>query len=148
LLAFAHRFAGDVATAKATAQEAQRRLETLLKKDPDARDTNRALSVASALLGQKDAAIKYAEREVMPLPMSKDAVTGPTLEENLALVEVIVGETSQAISTIARLLQTPYRSFVYNQITPVTPALLRLDPIWDPLRADPAFQKLCEEKQP
>jgi hypothetical protein len=32
--------------------------------------------------------------------------------------------------------------------TPVTPALLRLDPIWDPLRADPAFQKLCEEKQP
>jgi hypothetical protein len=31
---------------------------------------------------------------------------------------------------------------------PITPALLRLDPIWDPLRADPAFQKLCEEKQP
>ena len=30
--------------------------------------------------------------------------------------------------------------------TPITPALLRLDPIWDPLRADPAFQKLCEEK--
>jgi hypothetical protein len=25
---------------------------------------------------------------------------------------------------------------------------LKLDPIWDPLRADPAFQKLCEEKQP
>ena len=33
-------------------------------------------------------------------------------------------------------------------VTPITPALLRLDPIWDPLRADPAFQKLCEEKQP
>jgi hypothetical protein len=32
--------------------------------------------------------------------------------------------------------------------TPITPALLRLDPIWDSLRADPAFQKLCEEKQP
>ena len=29
---------------------------------------------------------------------------------------------------------------------PITPALLRLDPFWDPLRADPAFQKLCEEK--
>ena len=24
-------------------------------------------------------------------------------------------------------------------------ALLRLDPIWDPLRADPAFQKLCRK---
>ena len=31
---------------------------------------------------------------------------------------------------------------------PITPALLRLDPIWDPLRGDLAFQKLCEEKQP
>jgi hypothetical protein len=31
---------------------------------------------------------------------------------------------------------------------PITPALLKLDPIWDPLRADSAFQKLCEEKQP
>jgi hypothetical protein len=30
---------------------------------------------------------------------------------------------------------------------PVTLALLTLDPIWDPLRADPTFQKLCEEKQ-
>jgi hypothetical protein len=39
----------------------------------------------------------------------------------------------------------PYNGSVY--IGPGTPALLRLDPIWDPLRADPAFQKLCEEKQ-
>ena len=36
-------------------------------------------------------------------------------------------------------------SWLYGP-TPITPALLRLDPIWDPLRADPAFQKLCEEK--
>jgi serine/threonine-protein kinase len=72
-------------------------------------------------------------------PSSKDAVGGPISEENLALVEVMVGETSQAISRLQHLLQIPYGNFL-------TPALLRLDPIWDPLRADPAFQKLCEEK--
>jgi hypothetical protein len=55
------------------------------------------------------------------------------------------GENSQAISTLTQLLQTPYISWFYG--TPVTPALLRLDPLWDLLRADPAFQKLCEEKQ-
>jgi hypothetical protein len=78
-------------------------------------------------------------------PKSKDAVTGPLLEENLALVEVMAGKTSQAISRLQNLLQIPHGSFLYD--SPLTPALLRLDPLWDPLRADPAFQKLCEEKQ-
>ena len=81
----------------------------------------------------------------MLLPRAKDAVTGPALEENLALIQTIFGENSRAISTLTQLLQTPYNSWVYGP-TPITPALLRLDPIWDPLRADPAFQKLCEEK--
>jgi TolB-like protein len=143
-LAFAHRFAGDVAAAKATAQEAAGKLETLWKKDPNDLDTNWALSVACALLGQKDAALKYAERLVTLHPTSKDAVTGPLPEENLALVEATVGETNHPISRLQRLLRIPYSPWG----TPLTPALLRLDPYWDPLRSDPAFQKLCQEKQP
>jgi hypothetical protein len=70
----------------------------------------------------------------------------PSYEELLALVQTVCGENSRAISTLTRLLKTPYGSFIYGTV-PVTPALLRLDPLWDPLRADPAFQKLCEEKQ-
>ena len=81
------------------------------------------------------------------LPRAKDAVDRPSFEENLAVIQTIVGENSRAISTLTQLLQTPYDSWLYSP-APITPALLRLDPIWDPLRADPAFQKLCEEKQP
>ena len=80
-------------------------------------------------------------------PRAKDPVAGPALEENLALIQMLFGENSRAISTLTQLLQTPYNSWIYAP-TPITPALLRLDPIWDPLRGDPAFQKLCEEKQP
>jgi hypothetical protein len=72
---------------------------------------------------------------------------GPALEENLAIIQTIFGENSRAISSLTRLLQAPYGGLLYGEV-PVTPALLRLDPIWDPLRADPAFQRLCEEKQP
>jgi hypothetical protein len=99
------------------------------------------LSQAYAALGEKDSALKAAERAVMLLPRAKDAVDGPVMEENLAVIQTICGENSRAISTLTQLLQTPYNGSI-------TPALLRLDPIWDPLRADPAFQKLCEEKQP
>jgi hypothetical protein len=59
----------------------------------------------------------------------------------------MIGENSRAITTLTQLEQTPYVSAIYGP-APVTPPLLRLDPIWDPLRGDPAFQKLCEEKQP
>ena len=68
------------------------------------------------------------------------------MEENLALVQMISGENSGAISTLIQVLQKPGNSLLYPEV--VTAALLRLDPIWDPLRADPAFRKLCEEKQP
>ena len=94
-------------------------------------------------MGEKDSALKAAERAIMLLPSAKDAVFGPGLEENLALIQTIIGENSRAISTLTQLLQTPYGSWLYRN--PITPALLRLDPLWDPLRADPAFQKLCEE---
>jgi hypothetical protein len=80
-------------------------------------------------------------------PRSKDAASGPTYEEGLALVQTLVGEKNRPISTLTQLLQTPYFGGLYG-IPPITPALLRLDPIWDPLRADPAFQKLCEENKP
>ena len=68
------------------------------------------------------------------------------MNENLALIRTIIGENSGAISILARLFEVPYSDWGTLYGTPITPALLRLDPAWDPLRADPAFRKLYEEK--
>jgi len=149
-LALYQRLAGDKGGAKVTAEPARNTFEQLYRDQADnaVRGVHAArLSRAYAAMGQKDSALEAAERAIMLWPRAKDPVAGPGLEENLALIQMIFGENSRAISTLTQLLQTPYGSFVYS-LTPITPALLRLDPLWDPLRADPAFQKLCEEKQP
>jgi tetratricopeptide (TPR) repeat protein len=149
-LALTNRLAGDTAGAKVTAEEARNTLEQLYRDQSDNGSVAALLSLAYAAMGQKDWALKAAERAVMLLPSAKDAVEGPAMEENLARIQAIFGENSRAITILTELLQTSYRSSAYGitSAAPVTPALLRLDPIWDPLRGDPAFQKLCEEKQP
>ena len=166
-LATIQRVAGDTAGAKVTAEQARHMLETLCKNQPDnfffaeqlalanavlgekdsaLKEAERAIMLFNAMLGEKDSASKEAERAIMLVPSAKDRVNGPTREEVGALIQTVLGENERAISILTRLLQTPYQSWLYGP--PITPALLRLDPIWDPLRGDPAFQKLCGEKQP
>src|SRR5262249_29571684 len=144
-LAFMQRLAGDTAAAKVTVEQARKTLEQPYTDQPDNPLFAGCLSQVCAALGEKDSALKLAERAIMLLPSAKDARTGPAFEENLALIQTIFGENSRAISALAQLLQTPHYSLLYYSAG-ITPALLRLDPLWDPLRGDPAFQKLCEEK--
>ncbi|MGE5207867.1 MAG: tetratricopeptide repeat protein [Alphaproteobacteria bacterium] len=146
ILAFAQCLAGDSAGAKATANQAQNLLEPLCHDQPDNSFFAQQLALANAAAGEKEAALAEAERAINLLPSARDPLSGPTREEVLALIQMMFGQTSSAVSALNRLLQTPYISWLYGPM-PVTPALLRVDPIWDSLRGDPTFQKLCEEKQ-
>jgi TolB-like protein/class 3 adenylate cyclase/Flp pilus assembly protein TadD len=146
-LAWTQRLAGDTAGAKATAEQTRNTLEQLCKDQPDNSACAGLLSLANAVLGEKNSALKGIQRAIKLLSSSKDRVIGPTHEEALALIQMTFAENNRAISTLSRLIQIPYVGTLYA-ITPITPALLRLDPLWDPLCNDPAFQKLCEEKQP
>jgi hypothetical protein len=66
---------------------------------------------------------------------------GPTQEEHMADIYALLGDADPTIPILWRLLQIQY-GFA------ITPAMLRLGPVWDQIRSDPRFQKLCEEKQP
>jgi TolB-like protein/Tfp pilus assembly protein PilF len=146
ILAFAQRLAGDTAAAKPTAEQARDMLKPLCRDQPDNSFFAQQLALANAALGEKEMALSEAERATALLPSATDSLSGPTREEVLTLIQMMFGDSTHSISTLNRLLQTPYISWLYGPM-PATAALLRLDPIWDPLRTDPAFQKLCEEKQ-
>jgi tetratricopeptide (TPR) repeat protein len=144
-LAYTQRLTGDTAEAKVTAEKTRDTFEQLYGDKPDDPYHVSNLSFAYAMMGEKELALQLAERAVMLLPRARAPVRGPRYEEDRALVQAILGENRSAISTLTQLLQMSYQSHMYSP-TGVTPALLRVDPAWDPLRGDPAFQKLCEEK--
>ena len=139
----AQQHAGNVAGAEGNFLQALTELKSFEESRPDSFFPPCLLSHVFMGLGRNQEAVQQAERAVRLLPSSSDAVTGPCLEANLAIVLAHVGENDRAIAALERLLKVPA---LWEP--PLTPALLRLDPMFDPLRNDPRFQKLCEEKQP
>jgi serine/threonine-protein kinase len=77
--------------------------------------------------------------------MEKDAIDGPIPIEFLARVAARMGDRGRAVVALQKLLSVPYDSALASGV-PLTPALLRLDPMFDPLRNDPQFEKLATSR--
>ncbi len=136
LVGFARKALHDEAGARAALLKAKDLVEAQLKQSPDSPDLRIQLAKVLAYLGEKDAALTEAQRATEILPESKDAFGGPEITEGAAEVCAIVGENARAIELLDGLLGRP---------SPVTVPLLKLSPMWDPLRKDPRFQALIDK---
>src|SRR5438094_1773260 len=141
-LGWAQEVAGDHAGAQESWRQARSELESFLKEQPKNPSLIGDLALVNMGLGDKAAALALSERAMAANPIEKDAGDGPIPIEILARVAARMGEPDRAIAALQKLLSIPYdRALAAN--VPLTPALLRLDPMFDPLRNDPRFQKLA-----
>jgi serine/threonine-protein kinase len=144
-LGLSQQRAGDVAAARANYQQAaqhfQRQLDKVARDSFQEADLHGDLGLAYAGLGEATSAIAEGQKAMALHPTSKDPFEGPGQEETMASIYALLGDADHAIPILKRLLQIPYGGSI-------TPALLRLDPIWDQIRNDPRFQKLAASSTP
>ena len=95
-----------------------------------------ALAWADAGLGQRDESIAEAQRATALIPESADTLEGPVWQGYLAKTYAMNGDVDHALPLIEHLLQ--------SEISLISPAILQLDPAWDPIRDDPRFQALVK----
>jgi len=144
-LGWAQEVAGDHAAAQESWRQAGSELESFLKAQPENSQLIGHLALINMGLGDKAAAFVLVEKGMSAVPIEKDVVGGSRAIEILARVAAQAGEPDQAIAALEKLLSMPVSGALAENV-PLTPALLRLDPMFDPLRNDPRFQKLCEDK--
>lgn len=128
---------GDAERARAAYEEARATLTEALRKHPDHADLLSMLGRAEAGLGHKEEAVRAGRRAAERLPLSKDALYGLVYRTALAEIHARTGDADAAIDLLRELLTLPAGVFV-------SPALLKADPSWDRLRADPRFAALLE----
>jgi len=136
LLGLSQQRAGDVAAARATyesaVQDFRRELEKVAPGSYAEAWPHTALGLAYAGLGEAASAIAEGQKAMALDPASTDRFEGPGGEANRAHIYALLGDADHAIPILQRLLQIPYG-------LAITPALLRLDPVWDQIRKDPRF---------
>jgi len=144
-LGWAQDVAGDHDSARESWSQARSELEPFLKEQPENLVLMGDLALTNTALGDKTAAMALVERAIAMMSIEKDAVDGPAPIEILARVAAQMGEPDRAIAALQKVLSLPHQGpLAFN--VPLTPALLRLDPMFYPLRNDPRFEKLCKEK--
>ena len=133
-----YTFVNDKEHARSAFQRARSILEKAIQEGSDDASRHMMLGMVLAGLGEKDAAIAEGKRAVALLPESQDALDGPKMTLALAQIYAWTGENDAAFELLERSLITP---------AGVTVSSLKLNPIWDPLRADARFQALIDIAQ-
>lgn len=133
LAAHVYWLMNDKAKARAAYEASRETAERAAAESPLTGARHSLLGIVYAGLGRKEEAIREGRRGAELL--AQDALDGPILAISLARIYKMAGEPANAISLLEKSLKTPGG---------VTVNELRVDPTWDDLRGEPAFQALLK----
>jgi TolB-like protein/lipopolysaccharide biosynthesis regulator YciM len=133
-------FRGDRSAARSAFLTARDEIEKTVRNQPNYAAAFCALGVINAVLGNKEEAIKEAERAVQLIPANKNAIEGAMLIQYMAITYAWAGEKDRAIERLADAAKLPGSHVTYGN--------LRLNPLWDPLRGDPRFETIVASLAP
>jgi len=136
----AARFRGDQIAAGDAFTKARKELEQVVHDQPHYAAALCALGVIDAVLGNEEDAIREGERAVELMPAGKNALEGAMLTQYLAVIYAWTGDKNRAIERLAEAAKLPGSHITYGH--------LRLNPLWDPLRADPRFEAIAASLAP
>jgi len=135
VLAQTHALRGDSAKARLYADSARVVFEQQVRDAPQDAQRRVFLGLALAYVGRKEAAIREGRRAVELLPVSRSPRDGPYMQHQLARIYILVGEQEDALDELEPLLKIPYH---------LSPAWLKIDPSFTPLRGNPRFERLVK----
>jgi TolB-like protein/class 3 adenylate cyclase len=133
------RMTKDEGTARAAFMAARAEQEKTVRAQPDYGPALCGLGLIDAALGRKEEALREGRHAVELLPVEKDAINGPLMITYLAMIAAWVGDKDLACEKLAIAVRPP-STVSYGQ--------LKLLPFWDPLRADPRFEKIVASLAP
>jgi TolB-like protein/Flp pilus assembly protein TadD/tRNA A-37 threonylcarbamoyl transferase component Bud32 len=134
--------AGQSAAAKRECEEARGLLEAeLAKRQQGDRTSWSEIAWTYVCLGRNADALRVAQEAAESMPIEKDAVLGVAFLVGLAQIEAHTGHSEEAVKHLRQLLTIPAGEYI-------SVARLKIDPVWDPIRNDPEFQKLLSEPEP
>ena len=140
LYGLVYRLMGDSARARAWFDTARVLLASEIAKSPGDERLHTSLAIVYAGLGRGAEALREAERSLELMPFSRDAISGVYPHIAVAHVHALLGNADAAIRKLEYLLSLPAPKYI-------TAPLLRIDPIYDPLRNNPRFQVLLTKTE-
>jgi len=133
--------AGQGPVANSECEQTRALLEARLAQRPEDRNSLTALAWVYVCLGRNADALRVARQAADSLPIERDAVAGQLFLAGLAQIEARTGHADEAVKILRQLIKAPAGAVV-------SIARLKIDPVWDPIRNDPGFQKLLSEPEP